>query len=331
MSALGLRLRESNLSLAEMCRLATLAEETGYDSAWLPERHGRDAISELIVLAGATARITIGTGIVPVFGRQPTHAATAMAVAGIVAPGRVALGIGIGHRDHLETAHGVADFARPLARTREFAQIARALLRGETVTHTGDIFAIGRYKVECPPPQPVPVYVAALRPAMLRMAGAVADGVLMNWATPDRVREAIPHIHESARKAGRDPAELRIASYLRTCVGAESDQVEQASRVQIARYGSMEYYRNYFAEIGFADEASALEAAWARGDAEAAGAIVDRRMIRALTVYGTAAECRDRLAEYREAGLDLPIVAPFPIGEPIAETFERTIAGCMAE
>jgi 5,10-methylenetetrahydromethanopterin reductase len=153
----------------------------------------------------------------------------------------------------------------------------------------------------------------------------------MNWATPDRVREAIPHIHEGARKAGRDPAELRIASYLRTCVGAESDQVEQASRVQIARYGSMEYYRNYFAEIGFADEASALEAAWAKGDAEAAGAIVDRRMIRALTVYGTAAECRDRLAEYREAGLDLPIVAPFPIGEPIAETFERTIAGCMAE
>jgi len=70
-------------------------------------------------------------------------------------------------------------------------------------------------------------------------------------------------------------------------------------------------------------------AAWAKGDAEAGAALVDRRMIRALTLYGTATECRDRLAEYRAARLDLPIAAPFPIGEPVAETFERTIAGCV--
>jgi probable F420-dependent oxidoreductase len=328
MSALGVRMREGSLSLAEMTRLTAIAEEAGYDSAWLPESHGRDAVAELIVLAGASKRITIATGIVPVFGRQPTHAATAMAVAGTVAPGRVILGIGIGHKDHLETAHGVRDFGRPLTRTREFAQIARALLRGETVEHAGDAFAIGHYKVECPPPRPVPVYVAALRPAMLRMTGAVADGVIMNWATPDRVREAITHIRAGAEAAGRDPAELRIASYLRTCVTDDPQKVEKTSRVQIARYGSMVYYRNYFAEIGFADEAAALEAAWARGDADGAVSLINPRMIRALTVYGTAAECRARLAEYRAAGLDLPIVAPFPVGEPVAETFERTIAGC---
>ena len=163
---------------------------------------------------------------------------------------------------------------------------------------------------------------------MLRMAGAVADGVLMNWATPARIREAIGHIQTGAREAGRSPDEVRIASYLRTCVSDDTERVERACREQIAQYGSMVYYRNYFSEIGFAAEAAALEAAWAKGDAAAAANVVGRRMIRALTIYGSSTECREQLATYRAAGLSLPIIAPFPIGEPVVETFERTIFGC---
>ncbi len=327
MSAIGVRIRDADLSLADMCRLASTAEEAGYQSAWLPETMGRDAIAELVALVGATKRLTVGTGIVPVFGRQPTLTAAAMATAAAVAPGRVILGVGIGHRDALVGGHGI-EFSRPFAHTREFVEITRQLLRGESVENVGDIYRIERFRVDCTPSSPVPVYIAALRPAMLRMAGAIADGVLMNWATPDRIRESIEHIQAGAREAGRSPDEIRIASYLRTCVSDDTERVEQACRTQIARYGSMVYYRNYFSEIGFAAEAEALEAAWAKGDAAGAADVVDRRMIQALTIYGTAAECRARLETYRDAGLDLPIIAPFPIGEPIAETFERTIAGC---
>ena len=330
MSATGVRIRDAKLSLADMQQLAATAETAGYHSAWLPESMGRDAVAEMVALAGATDRITVGTGIVPVFGREPTLTAAATATAAAIAPGRIILGVGIGHRDALVGGHGVA-FSRPLARTKEFVEIARPLLRGETVEHAGEIFEIGRYRVDCTPPAPVPVYIAALRPAMLRMAGAIADGVLMNWATPDRVREAIAHVHEGARQAGRSPDEIRIASYLRTCVSDDTARVEAASRTQIARYGSMVYYRNYFAEIGFAAEAEALAAAWEKGDAAAAADVVHRRMIQTLTIYGTSDECRARLDDYRAAGLDLPIIAPFPIGEPIAETFERTIAGCAPQ
>lgn len=327
MSAIGVRIRDADLSLADMRRLATAAERGGYESVWLPENMGRDAVAELISLVAATERITVGTGIVPVFGRQPTLTAAAMSTAAAIAPGRVVLGVGIGHRDALVGGHGI-EFSRPLARTREFVEIARRLLRGESVEHAGDVFRIRRFQVSCAPPSPVPVYVAALRPAMLRMAGAVADGVLMNWATPARVREAIEHIRAGARDAGRSPDEVRIASYLRTCVSDDTECVERACREQIAQYGSMMYYRNYFSEIGFATEAAALEAAWAAGDAAGAADVVDRQMIQALTIYGSPGECRERLAAYRDAGLDLPIVAPFPIGEPVVETFERTIAGC---
>lgn len=327
MNNLGVRISGSDMPLEAMRALVGVAERGGYESIWIPESMGRDAIAELIVLVGESERIKVATGIVPVFAREPTLTCAAMATAAALAPGRVILGVGIGHRDGIVNGHGVP-FARPLARTREFVQVARRLLRGESVGHNGKVFDIGQYAVSCSPASPVPIYVAALRPAMLRMAGAFADGVLMNWATPQRVRESIEHIHAGAREAGRSPDEVRIASYLRTCVSDDTERVERACRAQIARYGSMLYYRNYFTEIGFADEALALEKAWSAGDAKAAADVVDRRMIQALTIYGTAEECRQRLAAYSEAGLDLPIIAPFPIDEPISETFERTIAGC---
>lgn len=329
MSAIGVRIRDADLSLADMRRIATTAERAGYETAWLPENMGRDAVAELISLVASTERITIGTGIVPVFGRRPTLTAAAVATAAAIAPGRVILGVGIGHRDALVSGHGI-EFSRPLEHTREFVEIARRLLHGESVEYVGDIYKVGRFRVSCVPASPVPVFVAALRPAMLRMAGAVADGVLMNWATPARILEAIEHIRAGAREAGRSPDEVRTACYLRTCVSDDTERVERASREQIAQYGSMVYYRNYFAEIGFAAEAAALEAAWAKGDAASAANVVDRRMIRALTIYGSPAECRERLAAYRDAGLDLPVIAPFPIGEPVVETFERTVAGCAA-
>jgi alkanesulfonate monooxygenase SsuD/methylene tetrahydromethanopterin reductase-like flavin-dependent oxidoreductase (luciferase family) len=203
------------------------------------------------------------------------------------------------------------------------------LLTEGQVSYTGDIYTIKHYQLDVRPPQPVPVFIAALRPRMLRLAGAIADGVLMNWATVDYIPEAIAYVRQGAQEAGRDPDEIQIASYLRTCVTNQPEVVEQATREQLARYGSMVYYQRYFASIGFAAEAGAIAQAWQRGDQAAAVSAVTQPMIQAVTIYGTAAECRQRLQVYCEAGLQLPIIAPFPVGEPVQETFARTIEGCV--
>jgi probable F420-dependent oxidoreductase len=307
--------------------LVRLAEQQGYDSVWLPESVGREAFTELTALVLAGNRIRVGTGIVPVFTRLPTVAAAAMATAATLAPGRVMLGLGIGHQEHLEAGHGV-QFSQPLQHVREFASIARQVLRDGQVSYAGAVYTIQHFQLDAPPPQPVPVYLAALRPQMLRLAGAVADGVLMNWATVEFIPQAVEYVRQGAEAAGRRVQDIHLACYLRTCVTDRPELVEQASREQIARYGSMVYYRRYFASIGFAAEAEALERAWQRRDPAAAREAVSQPMLRTLTIYGSAAECRQRLQAYREAGLQLPIIAPFPIGEPIQETFARTIAGC---
>jgi alkanesulfonate monooxygenase SsuD/methylene tetrahydromethanopterin reductase-like flavin-dependent oxidoreductase (luciferase family) len=253
MAALGVRLRDNQLTYPAMRDLVRLADQRGYDSVWLPESGGREVFTELTALAQASAQVRLGTGIVPVFTRLPTVAAAAMATAATVAPGRVILGVGIGHQSGLEASHGV-HFHQPLQHTREFVTIARQLLTQGTVSYTGNIYRIKHCALETPPAQPVPVYIAALRPQMLRLAGAVADGVLMNWAALDYLPQAIEYVRQGAEAAGRSLHDVHIASYLRTCVTETPEVVEQACREQIARYGSMIYYRQYFASIGFADE-----------------------------------------------------------------------------
>ena len=150
------------------------------------------------------------------------------------------MGLGIGHQSDLEGGHGV-HFSRPLQHVREFVTVARRLLAEGRVSYTGDIYTIAHYQLDVPPSLPVPVYVAALRPQMLRLAGAIADGVLLNWATVDYMPQAIAYVRQGAETAGRDPGAVRIASYLRTCVTDAPEMVEQATREQLARYGSMVY------------------------------------------------------------------------------------------
>lgn len=328
MTTLGVRIRDSHLTISSMQELVRLAEGRGYASVWLPESPGREVFTELTALATSSKRIRIGTGIVPVFARLPTVAAAAMNTAATLAPGRVILGLGIGHKPAMEGGHGVT-FSRPFQHTREFATIARQLLREGQVSYDGEIYRIKHFQFDAPPPQPVPVFLAALRPKMLQLAGAVADGVLMNWASLDYIPEAIGYIRQGAEAAGRSLDEIEIACYLRTCVTDRPDVVETACRAQLARYGSMTYYQKYFERIGFADEATTMAQAWQRGDREAAMAAVTLPMIQATTIYGSAETCRQRLQAYRDAGLQHPIIAPFPIGEPIEETFVRTIEGCL--
>ncbi len=329
MPTLGVRIRDSHLAISSMQELARLAERHGYTSVWLPESLGREVFTELTALALSSERIRIGTGIVPVFARLPTVAAAAMNTAATLAPGRVILGLGIGHRPAMESGYGVA-FSRPFQHTREFATIARELLREGEISYSGELYQIQHFQFDAPPPQPVPVFLAALRPQMLQLAGAVAYGVLMNWASLEYIPEAIAHIRQGAKAAGRHPDEIEIACYLRTCVTDQPDVVEAACRVQLARYGSMTYYQKYFERIGFVDEAATMAAAWQRGDREAAEAAVTLPMIQSTTIYGSAETCRRRLQAYRETGLQHPIIAPFTIGEPIQDTFVHTIEGFMA-
>ena len=325
MAGLGVRLDIGpGMSSQEHRELASLAEDLGYETVWVPEGGGRDALSQLAAIAMTTRRIKLGTGILPVFSRTPML--TAMSAAGLaaVSQGRFILGLGVGHRPAVEHGHGIA-FDRPMARLRETITIVRRLLLGEAVTHQGRVFRVQNAGVgETGSAQPAPIYIAALGPRMLELGGEVADGVLLNWTAAGRLTEAVKHVRRGAAKAGRDPSEIPIAGYVRVAVGDDVTPVRASLQRQIARYAGMSYYRNFFDGAGFQDEMAAAQQALERGDAQAAYRAITPEMQDQVAVVGTVEHCRREMERRRSLGLGMPVVAPFPVGDGLA-SYGQTI------
>ncbi|MDA0264156.1 MAG: LLM class flavin-dependent oxidoreductase [Chloroflexi bacterium] len=316
MARFGVRLEnDPTLSPQDYQVLASQAERNGFDAVWVPEGGGRDSLTSLATIAMKTERVMLGTGILPIFARTPTN--TAMGAAGMaaVSNGRFMLGLGVGHRPTVESRDGVV-FRQPMTRMRETIQIVKGLLSGAEVNFPGKHFKVtGASMGAATPKTKVPIYIAALGPQMLEMAGELCDGVLMNWTAVDYLAEAVGHIKRGTEKAGRDPKEIDIAGYVRVAVGDDVSASRDSLRRQVARYASNPFYCNFFKETGFDKEMSAAAAALAEGNLDKAAESITEEMQDQVAIVGTVAECRAALEKRRAAGLQLPVIAPFAVGD----------------
>ena len=329
MARYGVRLEnDPNLSPQDYQELSSQAEKNGFEAVWVPEGGGRDSLTSLATIAMKTDTVKLGTGILPIFARTPTN--TAMSAAGMaaVSDGRFLLGLGVGHAPTVESRDGIP-FNQPMTRMRETIQIIKALLSGEEVNFTGKQFKItGASMGAATPKTKVPIYIAALGPQMLEMVGELADGVLMNWTAVDYLGEAIGHIKRGAEKAGRDPNEIDIVGYVRVAVGDNLTESRDSLRRQVARYASNPFYRNFFAQTGFDKEMSAAAAALADGNLDKAADSITEEMQDQVAIVGTVEECRAALEKRRAAGLQLPVIAPFAVGDNMAS--HRHVIEAMA-
>ena len=306
---------DPSLTPQDLQELGMLAEELGYDTVWAPEGGGRDSLTALAAIAMKTERVMLGSGILPIYARTATN--TAMGAAGMaaVSGGRFILGLGVGHRPSVEGRDGVP-FRQPMARLRETIAIVRGLLSGGDVAHEGRHFNISSASLgAAAPKERVPIYIAALGPQMLELAGEMADGVLMNWTAESFVAQSVEHVKRGAEKAGRDPSEIDIAGYVRVAAGGDEDAVRASLRGQVARYASNTFYRNFFVETGFGDEMTEAAEALAAGDLARASEAITQEMQDQVAVVGSPEECKAALERRRAAGLQHPVVAPFAIGD----------------
>src|SRR5438132_1024619 len=197
---LGLALRDTGLSLRDLTALARCADDLGYNAIWAPEVGSRDAIFLAGVYGSATNNVTVGTGVVPVYSRKIVSLALSVAAAAEASEGRFVLGIGAGHRFATEAWYE-ARWHNPRERMRDTVHVLRAILSGERVEHAGDL-AVNGFHLGTTPPF-VPIYFAALTPSTLRLAGEIADGVILNWLPPEGVEKASLLVREAAADAGR--------------------------------------------------------------------------------------------------------------------------------
>jgi alkanesulfonate monooxygenase SsuD/methylene tetrahydromethanopterin reductase-like flavin-dependent oxidoreductase (luciferase family) len=168
-------------SLDTAVERARLAESLGYEAVYVTHIAGRDSLTVLTVYATATERIRLGTGVVPIYSRTPATMAQIAATIDELSGGRFTLGLGLSHRPTVEGWHGQT-IDRPVAEMREYVSIVRAILRGEDPP-AGEKWRTGFRLAGLDPRPDLPIYIAALSPAMLRLAGEIADGVIL-WSCP---------------------------------------------------------------------------------------------------------------------------------------------------
>ncbi|MCH8282048.1 MAG: LLM class flavin-dependent oxidoreductase [Chloroflexi bacterium] len=306
-----------------------LADELGYESAWMAEGHGGDQFSVLTACALRTKNILLGTSITSVFVRSAPTIAMAAATVDHFSQGRFVLGLGTSHKVQVEPEHGLL-FEKAVPRLRECVQIVRSLLQKGEVSYQGSVYNIENFDFWFEPyRREIPIYVAAVFPKMLEVCGEIAQGALMTWCTLEHAETAAWHVAEGAKRAGRNPSEVEVATLLPCAAGSSGEGAMEGLKTNIARYAArFPRYRRLMENAGFTEELQAVRRAWNEGDQEKAIRLVPAELIDKIALVGTADQCRARLEEYRRAGITQPIISPRVSGANPKEEAMQIIRAC---
>ncbi|MDR7558651.1 MAG: LLM class flavin-dependent oxidoreductase [Armatimonadota bacterium] len=295
--------------------LVRQAEAAGCDIFWYAdEKFYRDPFVGLTLAAQASTRIRLGTGVTEPYARHPALLAMAVASLDEVAGGRAVLGIGAGGSGF--PPMGV-ERRSPARAIPEAVAIIRGLLRGETVEFSGRVFSFRRGRLNFPARPGIPIYVAARGRAMLRAAGAVADGVIIApYASPRGLRFAIDRVAEGAAGSGRALQELDLVARVDVCIAADRAAARQAVRSAVALPMWISYPNlSYLDPLGLPPPPEDLVAVLARRDyalISQAAALVPDAYLDHLAVAGTLEDVVAQLDQIRRAGIAHITLRPVP-------------------
>ena len=304
-------------SLSDAIERVKLAESLGYEAAYVTHVAGRESLTVVTAYALATSSIRVGTGVVPIYTRTPATMAQTAATIDELSGSRLNLGLGVSHRPVVEGWHGQT-IDKPVAEMREYASIVRAILRGDDPPD-GEKWQTGFRLIGIEPRPQLPIYVAALSPAMLRLAGEIADGVLLWLCSPQYIRDVvIPEVTSGRERAGLTLDGFDVAPAVPSALTEDPDGAFAAMRKELIPYFGLPFYRAMIERSGFAADIERYDAA--AGDLDAMQAAISADFLTQLTAVGDEGAVHAGIRRYRDAGATSPCVGP------IAKTdFEATL------
>jgi alkanesulfonate monooxygenase SsuD/methylene tetrahydromethanopterin reductase-like flavin-dependent oxidoreductase (luciferase family) len=302
-------------SLERAIELVSLADSLGYAACFTTHIAGWESLTVLAAYAHATKEIAIGTGVVPIYTRTPATMAQTAVTLDELSGGRLRLGLGVSHQVVVENWHGQR-IERPVSEMREYVGIVRAILSGEQPPQ-GSKWRTNFRLVGVDPRPNLPIYIAALSPNMLRLAGEVGDGVMLWLCVPDYIRDVVvPAVREGRERAGRSLEGFQVVAAVPAAVVDTAEQkaaVYDALRGELLTYFSLPFYRAMLERAGFGEEIEAFDRAG--GEVEGMKQAISNRFLDQLTGIGSKAELDTALDRYRQAGATLPCVGPAPKGD----------------
>ncbi|MEM9515523.1 MAG: LLM class flavin-dependent oxidoreductase [Actinomycetota bacterium] len=316
------------------------AERLGVDSVWVPEFWGYDAFTPLAALAPMTERIRLATGIVQLGARSPASLAmTAMSLQAM-SGGRFILGLGVSGPQVMEGWHGVR-FTKPVTRTRETIEIIRMVAAGERLRYDGDVYQLplpdgdGKAIRSIAAPVEIPIYLASLGPANLRLTGELADGWIGNSFFAATADVFFDQIAAGAATVDRSVAdvEMTVAASLEFAIDDEHAAVLARTHADgyAFTFGAMgssttNFYNQAFERQGYGDDVREVERLWRAGDRAAAAARVPLEIGRGTNLIGTDQQILDQLRAYAAAGVStLRITLPDGSADERLAALERLL------
>lgn len=310
-------------AVPEMVRIAQYAEKLGFESVWVAEtRFARDGFVPAAAIAACTKEIKISTGVVNVFTRNPVILTISYATLDELSGGRGIFGIGPGSPLVLQPQGH--QFSKPITRLREYIDVAKRLMAGEEVHYRGEFVDVQGVRLEFKPLRPtMPIYLGVTGPKAMQLVGETADGVLMNgFVSCQYVRRSVERIRQGAELAGRDFAGIDRAIGLITSVDRDADVARNRVRPFIAMYLSR--FPNISQETGYSEEyIQQVREAVKEGGLESGARLISEEVVDDLVAAGTAEHVRKRIGEYREAGIDCPVL--FTLGDDLRGTLETVV------
>ncbi|MFX1537894.1 MAG: LLM class flavin-dependent oxidoreductase [Promethearchaeota archaeon] len=285
--------------------------EEAFTHIFVPEIWGRDALTQIAALTASTeGEITYGTAIVNLYSRTPASLAQTAVSLSELTDGRFILGLGLSGPIVIENWHGISyyDYS-PLQRTREYFDIIRLILSGERCNYEGKIFNLKNFRLRAEPAT-VPLFLAALGPKNVQLAGQIADGWFPIWTPLNKFDLVLGDLERGKNKRLSNLSlNVDVAPMLITCVN-DSPKAKHLVQNHIAYYvgGMGHFYNNFMKRMGFEDEAVKIQRAWKNGDRALAASCVSDAMIDEIAVLGSEEELPNRYEHLRKQGVTIPIL-----------------------
>jgi 5,10-methylenetetrahydromethanopterin reductase len=296
------------IPLRAMLDLVRLAEHLGVPDVWMAEHMGyRDGLTTSMAILSATTTTVVAPTAIGIFTRHPMIAAMSAATLDELAPGRTLLVLATGNPRALGEL-GVP-VERPVTAMREYAAVIRALWRGAPTTFPGEIFRLRDAPFHVSLASPPPLWIAAMGPHMLRLAGEIADGVVLSGAlSPKYIRHSLGFVKEGAARAGHETTLLGTAGFIITSVSRDGAAARRQAKQMLAYLFRNRFVAENLAMEGSRVDRAAVADAAARGDWDTAFAGIPDDEVTTHAIAGTPSECRRQLDAFRDAGLDRPVL-----------------------
>ncbi len=295
-------------SVDDLRALAKLAEGGGFEAILSPEVPPFNGLSNAQVFAEATSNIKVGTWITNIYMRQAVMAAATALTIQEITGGKMMLGLGVSHKP--VNARYEIEMGDPVDTMRDYVGQVKAFMDG-----TASQLSLKR---DLPK---VPVYIAGLTKGAANLAGEVADGLMPYMATIDYVKELRGYVAEGAASAGRDASEIDITLGIPSIVSDDLELAQTSGIRGFSPYLNFPFYQRLMINNGYGDAIDKIRAGEKPGD------VFTAEMLDSIALVGPPDRCRAKLQEYREAGVDLPIIVPGAAGKQgNVEVMENTVA-----